>query len=115
MINSQSIEKNVLSCILQHQHKWEEVASFLNDEDFYSKDSKVNVSIFKIVKRSLDNAEKIDEHIVIERLNALGVSFPDSIDIGEYIRSMAFMLYLRRFATPKCKRTQKIYSKKAYI
>ena len=56
MINSQSIEKNVLSCLLQHQHKWEEVASFLTESDFYSTDSKVNVSIFKLLKHSLDNA-----------------------------------------------------------
>ena len=56
MINSQSIEKNVLSCLLQHQHKWEEVASFLTERDFYSTDSKVNVSIFKLLKHSLDNA-----------------------------------------------------------
>ena len=114
MINSQSIEKNVLSCILQHQHKWEEVASFLNDEDFYSEDSKVNVSIFKIVKRSLDNAEKIDEHILIERLNALGVSFPDSIDVGEYIRSMAFMPVSEDLLLPNVKELKK-YTARRHI
>jgi len=91
MIYSQSIEKNVLSCILQHQHRWEEVSSFLSELDFYSADSKVNISIFKLLKHSLDNAEKTNEHILIERLKALGVSFPDSIDVSEYIRSMAFV------------------------
>jgi len=50
MIYSFDLEKKVLSGILQHQHKWEEISSFVNDGDFYSEDSKVNVSIFKLLK-----------------------------------------------------------------
>ena len=114
MINSQSIEKNVLSCLLQHQHKWEEVASFLTESDFYSTDSKVNVSIFKLLKHSLDNAEKIDEHILIERLNSLGVSFPDSIDVSEYIRSMAFVPTSEDILIPNVKELKK-YTARRHI
>ena len=36
MIFSYDLEKKVLSGLLQHQHKWEEVSSFLNESDFYS-------------------------------------------------------------------------------
>ena len=90
MIFSYDLEKKVLSGLLQHQHKWEEVSSFLNESDFYSEDSKVNVSIFKLLKNALNNAEDIDETILVQRIKQLKASFPDSIDIGEYIFSLAF-------------------------
>jgi replicative DNA helicase len=90
MIFSYEIEKKVLSGLLQHPEKWEEVSSFLNDSDFYSEDSKVNISIFKLIRNALDNAEIIDETILIQRLDQLKVSFPDSIDISEYVFSLAF-------------------------
>tara|TARA_Y100001972_G_C7667231_1_gene337822 strand:+ start:4506 stop:6011 length:1506 start_codon:yes stop_codon:yes gene_type:complete len=114
MISSQSLEKNVLSCILQHQHKWEEVATYINEDDFYSEDSKVNCSIFKLLKHSLDNAEKIDEHILIERLRALGVSFPDSIDVAEYIRQLAFIPSSEDLLLPNVKELKK-YSARRHI
>ena len=90
MIFSQELEKKVLSGILQHQYRWEEVSSFISENDFYSEDSKVNVSIFKLLKHALDNTENIDEYILIDRLSQLKASFPDSIDIGQYIHSLAF-------------------------
>jgi replicative DNA helicase len=90
MIFSYELEKKVLSGLLQHQHKWAEVSSFLKENDFYFVDSKVNVSIFKLIRNALDNAETIDDMIIIERLKQLKVSFPDSIDLSEYIISLAF-------------------------
>lgn len=90
MIHSYDLEKKALSGLLQHQHKWAEISSFLKDNDFYHEDSKVNVSIFKLLRNALDNAETIDETILIQRISQLGSSFPDSIDIPEYIFSLAF-------------------------
>jgi len=81
---------------------------------FTSTDSKVNVSIFKLLKHSLDNAEKIDEHILIERLNSLGVSFPDSIDVSEYIRSMAFVPTSEDILIPNVKELKK-YTARRHI
>lgn len=90
MIFSYSIEKKVLSGLLQHPTKWEELSSFLTDKDFYSADSKVNISIFKLIRNALNNAEVVDEIVLIEKVKQLGVSFPDSVDIPEYIHSLAF-------------------------
>ena len=90
MIYSFDLEKKVLSGIIQHQHKWEEISSFVNDGDFYSEDSKVNVSIFKLLKNALDNAESIDETILVQRIQQLKVTFPDSVDVAEYVFSLAF-------------------------
>jgi replicative DNA helicase len=90
MIHSFDLEKKVLSGVLQHQHKWEEISSFLNERDFYSDDSKVNVSIFKLLKNALNNAENIDETILVQRINQLKATVPDSVDVAEYIYSLAF-------------------------
>ncbi len=90
MIYSYELEKKVLSGILQHQHKWAEISLFLKESDFYSDDSKVNVSIFRLLKNALDNKEVVDETILTQRIQQLKVSFPDCIDIGEYIYSLAF-------------------------
>ena len=90
MIFSYSIEKKVLGGLIQHQNKWAEISTFLSDSDFFSDDSKVNISIFKLVRNALDNAETIDETILVQRLEQLKVSFPDSVDIAEYIYSLAF-------------------------
>ena len=90
MIYSYELEKKVLSGMLQHQHKWAEVSAFLKESDFYHEDSKVNISIFKLIRNALDSAEVIDETILVQRLNQLKVTFPDSIDVAEYIYSLAF-------------------------
>lgn len=90
MIFSYEIEKQVLSGILQHQNLWPEISSFLKDSDFYSEDSKVNLSVFRLIRQSLDNAEPINETILVQRIQQLKISFPDGIDISEYIFSLAF-------------------------
>jgi replicative DNA helicase len=90
MIYSYELEKKVLSGLLQHQHKWAEVSTLIKENDFYNEDSKVNISIFKLIRNALDNKESIDETILVQRLLQLKVSFPDSIDITEYIYSLVF-------------------------
>tara|TARA_R110002110_G_scaffold25106_3_gene93286 strand:- start:8921 stop:10459 length:1539 start_codon:yes stop_codon:yes gene_type:complete len=90
MIFSYDLEKRVLQGIMQHKERWEEISSFLSDNDFYSEDTKVNLSIFKLMRNSLDGAEKIDETILLQRIKQLGISFPDSIDIAEYVFSLSF-------------------------
>jgi len=90
MISSMDLEKTVLKGLLQHPHKWAEVSVFLNEKDFFSDDSQVHLSIFKLIRNALNNAESIDDTILIPRLEQLKVSFPDSIDLPEYIRSLVY-------------------------
>ncbi len=90
MIYSFDLEKKVLSGLIQHQHKWEEIAILINEKDFYSEDSKVNVSIFRLIKNALNKGDAIDDTILLEKIKRLGVSFPDNIAIGEYIHSLCY-------------------------
>lgn len=90
MIYSFDIEKKVLGGLMQNPHAWPTVANFLSESDFFSEESKVHRSIFLLIKHALDNSEPIDEIIIIDRLNQLKVSFPDEIDITDYIKSLMF-------------------------
>jgi len=90
MIHSFDLERNVLRGLLQHPEKWGEVSSFIVEDDFYSQDSKLHITIFKMIRNALNNAESIDDTILIDRFNNLNVSFPDDVDLPEYIRSLAF-------------------------
>lgn len=90
MIKNLELEKKVLAGLLQHQDLWEQVTQLLGEEDFYLKDSRVHNSIFKLIKSALNNAESIDDTILIGRLTSIGASFPDGIDLPEYIRSLVF-------------------------
>ena len=82
------LELKVLSGLLQHPHKWAEISSFITDDDFFSEDSKFHISIFKIIRKALNNAEAINDTILIDRIKNLNISFPDSIDPEEYIRAI---------------------------
>jgi replicative DNA helicase len=84
------LELKVLSGLLQHPHKWAEISSFITDDDFFSEDSKFHISIFKIIRKALNNAESINDTILIDRIKNLNISFPDSIDPEEYIRAMQY-------------------------
>lgn len=88
MIYSYEIEKRVLSGILQNQDMWGDVAQFLEESDFYSEDSKVHSCIFKMLRSSLNNSEAIDDVILIDRLKSMKISFPDDIDVSEYVMSL---------------------------
>lgn len=89
MIFSYEIEKRVLSGLLQNKDKWGEIAHILSDDDFYSEDSRVHLCIFQMLKNALNNSEAIDATILVQRVLSLKVSFPDHIDISEYIFSLA--------------------------
>lgn len=88
MIYSFDLERKVLAGLLQHPKKWGQVSTYLIEDDFYSKDSKAHITIFKMVRNALNNREDIDDTILIDRIVNQNVTFPDSIDTPEYIRGM---------------------------
>lgn len=87
MIYSKDLEQKVLKGLIQHQEEWYQVCDKLTERDFDG-ESKVHSTIFKMLRNSLNNGEKIDDTILIERINGLKIGFPDSIDIAEYIRNL---------------------------
>ena len=49
-----------------------------------------------MIRNALNNAESIDDTILIDRIKNLNVSFPDSVDLEEYIRGMVFFKIERK-------------------
>lgn len=90
MIKNLSLETNVLAGVMQHQDEWSQVSLIIKEDDFFSEDSQVNVTLFKMMRSALNNAEALDETILIERVTRSGMTFPDAIDISEYIRNLNF-------------------------
>jgi replicative DNA helicase len=60
MISSPEIERRVLSGILQHPQLYASVRDLLSDDDFFSIETKLHVTLFRLIRRALDNAEVID-------------------------------------------------------
>lgn len=88
MIKSFELEKKVLSGVLQHQNLWPQIALLIKEDDFFSKETVVHLSIFRLLRNALNNREVVDDTILVERLKNLGVSFPDDINLPEYIFSL---------------------------
>ena len=88
MIYSYELEQHVLSGLLKLSDVYAEVATILNYEDFYSENSQVHQTIFKVVKMALDNGEDIDEIIVSQRILDLNISFEDNIDITSFLQKL---------------------------
>ena len=87
MIYSKELEQKVLKGLLQHQDEWYQVSDKLTERDFDG-ESQVHSTIFKMLRNSLNNSERVDDTILIERINGLKITFPDSIDLSEYIRNL---------------------------
>lgn len=87
MVFSKELEQKVLKGLLQHQGEWYQVSDKLTERDFDG-ESQVHSTVFKMLRSSLNNGERVDDTILIERINGLKITFPDSIDISEYIRNL---------------------------
>jgi hypothetical protein len=85
MICNRELEKRLLAGLLQHPNVWQEISVWINQDDFPSEGSRINQTIFCIIRNALNSNEIMDEILVAERVKNLGISFEDNIDITEYI------------------------------
>ena len=89
MIYNLELEKQLLAALIKEPDSYSEISNFINYQDFYSKDSNLHGTIFTIVKQSIDSGEQVDEIIIAQRVNTLGLSFEDRVNPADYIRSLA--------------------------
>jgi len=89
MIYNLELEKQLLAALIKEPESYSEVSNFINYQDFYSNDSNLHSTIFTIIKQSIDAGEQIDEIIIAQRVNTLGLSFEDRVNPADYIRSLA--------------------------
>lgn len=89
MIYNYELEKQLLAALIKEPESYSEVANFISSKDFYAEDSNLHGTIFTIIKQSIDSSEEIDEVIIAQRVNSLGLSFEDRVNPSDYIRSLA--------------------------
>ena len=67
MIYSYELEQHVLAGLLKIPEVYGEIASIISDEDFYSEQTQVNQTIFKVLRMALENGEAVDEIVMNQR------------------------------------------------
>jgi len=89
MIFSLELEQHLLTGLIKHPDKYGNIASFINENDFCADENAINKTIFYVLRQALENAEKIDEVLLAQRVDALNISFPNDIKISDYIHSLS--------------------------
>ena len=89
MMYSYDLERQCLAALINHPDSFLEISSLITEDDFFNGSSQVNRTIFSILKNSIESGQKIDYVILSERMNALGLSFEDNINVSDYIQSLS--------------------------
>ena len=89
MIYNFELEKQLLAGLLKEPESLAEISNFISISDFYSKQSSLHSAIFRIIQQAIDAGDEIDEIIVAQRVNDLGLSFEDNLKPSDYIKSLS--------------------------
>jgi replicative DNA helicase len=89
MVYSYELEQHLLAGLIKYPESYPLVASFITDKDFFDKNSIVNKTIFCVLRQSLEASEILDEVLLSQRVQSLGISFEDNINIADYIKALS--------------------------
>jgi replicative DNA helicase len=103
MIFSYELETQLLAGLLKYPEKYLEISAFISEKDFWNEGSKINRTLFKVLKQAVENGETIDDIVLTQRVKSLGISFEDNIEPLDYIQSLS----LRKIAKDTVSSTAK--------
>ena len=89
MVYSYELEQHLLAGLIKYPESYPLVAAFISDKDFFDKNSIVNRTIFCVLRQSLEKGEALDDIILSQRVDSLGMSFEDNINIADYIKALS--------------------------
>ncbi len=89
MIYSYECEQQLLAGLIKYPEAYAEIATFISEDDFFSESSLVNKTIFCVLRQALSAGEKIDEVVLAERVQSLGITFEDNLNIFDYIKALS--------------------------
>ena len=89
MIYSYELETQLLAGLLKYPEKYLEISAFVSEKDFWNEGSKINRTIFRVLKQAVENGEVIDDIVLTQRIKSLGISFEDNIEPLDYIQSLS--------------------------
>ncbi len=89
MIHNLELEQHLLGGLFRHPERYGEIAGFIDPDDFYADDSKMNRTIFMTLRQCLENGEAVDPTVVAERIKDYNITFGKDIAIGEYLYALS--------------------------
>jgi len=89
MIYNFEIEKQLLAGLIKESQNFSQISNFIDASDFYSEQSNLHSAIFTIIKQAISAGDEIDEIIIAQRINSIGLSFEDNLNPSDYIKSLA--------------------------
>ena len=89
MIYSYELEKQLLAGLIKDPNSLVEISNFISTSDFYSESTSLNSTIFRIIEQAINASDEIDEIIIAQRVNEIGLSFEDNVNPSDYIKSLA--------------------------
>ena len=89
MIYSYDLETQLLAGLIKYPERYSDVAVFITEKDFWSESTKINRTIFCVLRQAIDNGEKIDDVVISQRVKNFGVTFEDNINPSDYIESLS--------------------------
>lgn len=89
MVYSYELEQHLLAGLIKHPESYPLVAPFIDQGDFFDKNSIVNKTIFSVLRHSLEAGDALDEVLLAQRVQSLGISFEDNINIADYIKALS--------------------------
>ncbi|MDA7495710.1 hypothetical protein OAL45_00170 [bacterium] len=88
MLTNLELEQRLLAGLIQYPSCYGEIENFITKDDFEGDENGITKVLFNAIKSFCQNAQDIDETILSERIKALGISFPQDIEIADYIHSL---------------------------
>ena len=88
MIYNLELEKQLLAGLLKDPEAFAEISNFIDTSDFYSDNSPLNSTIFRIIEQAINGGDEVDEIIIAQRVNQVGLSFEDNLNPSDYIKSL---------------------------
>tara|TARA_Y100000361_G_scaffold154231_1_gene178920 strand:+ start:2419 stop:3936 length:1518 start_codon:yes stop_codon:yes gene_type:complete len=89
MIYSYDLETQLLAGLIKYPDRYADIASHITEKDFWSESSKINRTIFSVLKQAIENGDKIDEVVIAQRVKEFGISFDDSLNPYDHIESLS--------------------------
>ena len=89
MIHSIDLEQHLLGALIKYPDQYAEIQSFIDENDFYADNNQTNRTIFCAIKQCLDQGDNIDHVVLAQRIQSFNISFPQDINIGDYIFSLS--------------------------
>lgn len=112
MIYSYECEQQLLAGLIKFPEAYFEIAPYICEDDFFSDSSLVNKTVFCVLRQSVSGNEKIDEIILAERVQSLGIEFEDNLNIFDYIKALSMRKVSKDSLTDTSKELKKLTVKR---